>query len=120
MSEIAESPTTPAPGIAVERDMTDASNTSHAATLPLLAPREMGEGPPLRPASGERQARLPEGNARGQALTPEDVRAALSKDYPRLDIRLGGTYAHPWEAKNSSPMAHGWINENGEVVPFDS
>ena len=120
MSEIAESPITFVSSVSAERDMTDASDISQAATLPLLARRDMGEGPSLRPASGERRARLREGNVQGQSLTPEDVRAALSKEYPRLDIRLGGTYAHPWEAKNSAPMVYGWINENGEVVPFDS
>ena len=122
MSEIAESPTAaPVPSVAVERDMTDASSVSQAAAVPLLAVRrDTGEGPSLRPASAERRARLSEENAQGQALTPEDVRAALSKEYPRLDIRLGGTHAHPWEAKDSAPMVHGWIDENGEVVPFDS
>jgi hypothetical protein len=120
VSEIAERPARPEPGIVVERDMTDASNISRAPTLPLLARRDMGEGSSLRPASGERRTHLPGGNVRGQALTPNDVRAALSKEYPRLDIRLGGTYAHPWEAKDSAPMVHGWINEEGEVVPFDS
>jgi hypothetical protein len=122
MSRIAESPTAaPVPSIAFERDMTDASSVSQAAAVPLLAVRrDMGEGPSLRPASAERQARLSEENAQGQALTPDDVRAALSKEYPRLDIRLGGTYAHPWEAKDSAAMVHGWINDNGEVVPFDS
>jgi hypothetical protein len=36
-----------------------------------------------------------------------------------LDIRLGRTYAHPWETKNTAPV-HGWIDENGDIIPFDS
>lgn len=121
MSEIAESSATSALGIAVERDVTDASDISHAATGLLVVVRwDMGEGLPLRPASGERRARLSEGNAQGRTPTPEEVKAALCSDYPRLDIRLGGTYAHPWEAKNAAPVSHGWIDENGVVVPFDS
>lgn len=48
-----------------------------------------------------------------------DIRKALSKEYPRLDIRLGGTYAHPWEKKDSEPIAHGWIDAEGNVIPFD-
>ena len=74
----------------------------------------------IRPASGDGQARLPVRNPQRQAATPEEVRATLSQDYPRLDIRLGRTCAHPCEAKDPAPMSHGWINENGEVVPFNS
>ena len=121
MTEIAESPAAPVSDIPAERDKADASNISQAATAArLVVRRDEGEPLPVRRASGDGQARLPVGNARGQAPTPEELRAALSREYPRLDIRLGRTNAHPWEAKDSAPISHGWINENGEIVPFDS
>ncbi len=49
----------------------------------------------------------------------EFIREALSKDYPRLDIRCGGSYARPWEKQDSTPT-HGWINEEGEIVAFEA
>lgn len=49
----------------------------------------------------------------------EFIREQLSKEYPRLDIRCGGSYAKPWEKVESEPFQHGWINEKGEVVPFE-
>jgi len=88
--------------------------------IPLLDVRRgLDAGPALRQPPGDLRARLSDGEEPERAPTPNDLRAALSRDYPRLDIRLGRTYAHPWETRDAAPV-HGWIDENGDIIPFDS